>query len=202
MASRDTFERKTFTTSRLAEFVTETELTKQVGHGPGSWPLVVVKELVDNALDAAERAGIAPIISVSVDADAIVVTDNGPGIPAATVKKLTNFDAKTSSNAAYVAPTRGQQGNALQSILPMGYVLDRAAGAVVIETNGRAHAIEFTIDPIRRTPNVTIRSKPSTVRIGTKVTVCWPQSPKVRNPAAERRIFMAHRPVRLVKSAS
>ena len=29
---KDTFERKTFTTSRLAEFATENELTKQIGH--------------------------------------------------------------------------------------------------------------------------------------------------------------------------
>jgi hypothetical protein len=33
---KDTFERNTFTTSRLAEFVSESELVKQVGHGAGS----------------------------------------------------------------------------------------------------------------------------------------------------------------------
>ena len=174
----DTFERKTFSTSRLAEFATENELTKQVGHPVSLWPLVVVKELIDNALDAAERAGTAPDITVAVDSDSIVVADNGPGIPAATVRKLANFDAKTSSNAAYVAPTRGQQGNALQSILPMGYVLDGRSGSVVIEASGRAHHIDFTVDPIRRTPMVEIRSEPSAVKIGTRVTVRWPNSPR------------------------
>ena len=174
----DTFERKTFSTSRLAEFATENELTKQVGHGAELWPLVVVKELIDNALDAAERAGIAPDITVTVDKDTIVVADNGPGIPAATIRKLANFDAKTSSNAAYVAPTRGQQGNALQSILPMGYVLDGRSGLVAIEANGRAQHIDFTVDPIRRTPVVAVRSEASTVKIGTRVTVRWPNSPR------------------------
>ena len=172
------FERKTFTTSRLAEFATENELTKQIGHPASLWPIVVVKELVDNALDAAEKAGTAPDITVTVDSDLIVVADNGPGIPAATVRKLANFDSKTSSNAAYVAPTRGQQGNALQSILPMGFVLDGKAGSVVIEANGRAHNIEFTIDPVRRTPSVAIRSEGSAVKTGTRVTVRWPNSPR------------------------
>ena len=53
----DTFERKTFSVSRLAEFATLDELTKQTGQPPENWVLVVVKELVDNALDEAERAG-------------------------------------------------------------------------------------------------------------------------------------------------
>jgi DNA topoisomerase VI subunit B len=187
--TKDTFERKTFTTSRLAEFATETELTKQIGHSAALWPIVVVKELVDNALDAAERAGIAPEVSVNVEANSIVVADNGPGIAAATVKRLINFDAKTSSNAAYVAPTRGQQGNALQSILPMGFVLDGAAGAVTIEAHGRAHHIEFTVDSVRRTPTVVIRSDPSAVKKGTRVTVCWPNSPGLSLANAEN-IFL------------
>ena len=56
----DTFERKTFSISRLAEFVSESELVKQIGHPVADWPLVIVKELVDNALDEAEEAGVAP----------------------------------------------------------------------------------------------------------------------------------------------
>ena len=88
----NSFERKTFTTSRLAEFATENELTKQIGHPASLWPIVVVKELVDNALDAAEKAGTAPDITVTVNSDSIVVADNGPGIPAATVRKLANFE--------------------------------------------------------------------------------------------------------------
>ena len=48
----DTFERKTFSTSRLAEFATENELTKQVGHGAELWPLVVVKERMPTRLPA------------------------------------------------------------------------------------------------------------------------------------------------------
>jgi hypothetical protein len=42
------------------EFCTRRELQNQTGHGVGQWPLVVGKELFDNALDAAEEAEVAP----------------------------------------------------------------------------------------------------------------------------------------------
>ena len=44
--------RHVFTTSRLAVFCSEKELINQTGHDSDEWPLVVLKELIDNALDA------------------------------------------------------------------------------------------------------------------------------------------------------
>ena len=56
-----TLERATFTTSRLLDFFSEKELTAQTGHGPAQWPLVILKELADNALDACEGVlGVSP----------------------------------------------------------------------------------------------------------------------------------------------
>jgi hypothetical protein len=51
-------QRVAFKTSRLAEFCGEKELTAQTGHAPEDWPLVIAKELPDNALDACEEAEI------------------------------------------------------------------------------------------------------------------------------------------------
>ena len=62
-----TLTRKTFTISRLADFATISELTKQTGQPVENWPLVVVKELVDNALDERKRPAIAPVIEIVVD---------------------------------------------------------------------------------------------------------------------------------------
>ena len=59
--------RKTFTISRLAEFVSESELVKQIGHPVADWPLVILKEAVDNALDEAEEAGVPPVIEIAVE---------------------------------------------------------------------------------------------------------------------------------------
>jgi DNA topoisomerase VI subunit B len=185
----DTFERKTFSVSRLAEFATLDELTKQTGQPPENWVLVVIKELVDNALDEAEKAGIAPNVEVVVSDNSITVADLGRGVPHALIKALTDYSIKTSSNAAYVSPTRGQQGNALQSILPMGFVLDGKQGEILIESQGRAHAIRFTVDPVRKTPVVSCDIAQSAVKIGTRITVRWPDSPRSPIAAAKRGIL-------------
>ena len=57
--------RVAFTVSRLMEFCTLRELQNQTGHSLYEWPLVVEKELIDNALDACEEAEIAPVISIA-----------------------------------------------------------------------------------------------------------------------------------------
>ena len=77
--------RETFTTSRQMDFFSERELITQTGHGRDEWPYVILKELVDNSLDACEEVGIAPVIRVKADAAGITVTDNGPGIPESTL---------------------------------------------------------------------------------------------------------------------
>ena len=47
--------RTAFRTSRLLDFCSRKELIAQTGHQPDDWPLVVLKELIDNALDAWRR---------------------------------------------------------------------------------------------------------------------------------------------------
>ena len=53
--------RVAFRVSRLMEFCTKRELQNQTGHSAYDWPLVVLKELMDNALDACEEAEVAPV---------------------------------------------------------------------------------------------------------------------------------------------
>jgi hypothetical protein len=177
----ETFERKVFRTSRLADFASIQELIKQTGQPPENWPLVILKECVDNAVDEAEEAGIAAEIEVSVTDNSITVSDHGRGIKPAVVKSLVDYSVTTSSRAAYVSPTRGQQGNTLQAILPMGFALhpDYAEAAeVLIEAQGTAHRIRFGVDKVRLTPVVDHRKEPSAVKTGTRVTVRWPDSPR------------------------
>ena len=64
-------ERATFSTSRLLEFCSERELINVTGRDRAEWPCVVLKELIDNGLDACEEAGVAPKIRVKVDAEGI-----------------------------------------------------------------------------------------------------------------------------------
>jgi DNA topoisomerase VI subunit B len=171
-----TLVRKTFSVSRLAEFASQSELIKQTGHDVEDWPLVIAKEVIDNGLDEAEEAETAPAIEVVVDTNSIAVADNGRGIPDGTIASITDYATRTSSRAAYVSPTRGAQGNALQSTLPMGFALDGEKGETIIESRGVAHRILFTVNPVRRTPCVDIQRAPSPVTIGTRITVRWPDS--------------------------
>jgi Histidine kinase-, DNA gyrase B-, and HSP90-like ATPase len=168
-----------FTVSRLMEFCTRRELVNQTGHDVFEWPLVVLKELVDNALDACEEAEIAPVISITVKGNSIIIEDNGTGIPAETISNVLDYSIRVSSREAYVSPTRGAQGNALKTILPMGYVLvdqhgENAIGKTMIEVHGVAHNVAFTVDHIKHEPKITHIAEPSSVVIGTRITVTLP----------------------------
>ena len=55
-----------FKTSRLQEFCNKRELVAQTGQPVEAWPLVILKEVADNALDEAEEAGVPPRVSVAV----------------------------------------------------------------------------------------------------------------------------------------
>jgi DNA topoisomerase VI subunit B len=168
--------RKTFTISRLAEFASVGELAKATGHPVERWPFVIAKELVDNSLDACEAAGLAPKIAVLVDHRGITVADCGPGIAPETIASVVDFTIRTSSREAYVSPTRGAQGNALQTILAMGFALSQSGSETIIETRGVKHTIAVAFDPIRRIPRVEHSQAPSTVKNGVRVLVAWPDS--------------------------
>jgi DNA topoisomerase VI subunit B len=189
MASTPTLQRTTFKTSRLLDFASEKELTAQTGHHPDAWPLVILKELVDNALDACEEAGIAPCIMVSADASGITVSDNGPGLPASTIKGVLDFEVRTSSREAYVSPTRGAQGNALKTIVAMPFVLDGKAGRVEITVSGITHLIDFAVDRIKQEPLISHTEIPAECKKGTVFKVCWPKSPRLDLTESEARFL-------------
>jgi DNA topoisomerase VI subunit B len=178
--------RVAFRVSRLMEFCTKRELQNQTGHSVYQWLLVVLKELMDNALDACEEAEVAPVISIRVspESGSIIFKDNGGGIEVDTIKSILDYTIRVSSREAYVSPTRGAQGNALKTILAMGYVLDReqigsdpdATGATIIEARGIKHR-EFRVDHINNQPKITHDTAPSSIKVGTKITIKWP--PKI-----------------------
>ncbi len=146
--------RTTFRTSRRMDFCSRKELIAQTGHEPEAWPLVILKERVDNALDACEEARIAPEVTVTVDESGIAVTDNGPEIPADTVEGVIDFSVRVSRREAYLAPDRGAQGNALQTLVAIPFVLDGECGEVDIAAQGTHHRIRLRVDRIRQEPMI------------------------------------------------
>jgi DNA topoisomerase VI subunit B len=186
--------RVAFTVSRLVEYCNEKELVAQTGHESHTWPRVIIKELVDNAIDACEEAEIAPVLKVAITSGKrgkptrIVVADNGPGIPPKDIAGIIDYDIRISSREAYISPTRGRQGNALKSVLPMAYVLgDQAKGETWIEARGVKHRIVFSVNQIKQQPIVNDIQVSSRVTSGTRVTVFWPDTDEALTDTDEMR---------------
>src|SRR5215217_4712990 len=120
-------ERTTFESSRAGEYFDARELQAQTGQPASNFAIVALKELVDNAFDACKTAGVAPEVGIEVREEKglirLSVSDNGPGIPPKTVRKILNFNTRTSDKAAYRSPTRGAQGNALKTVIGIPHAL-------------------------------------------------------------------------------
>src|SRR5215211_7064093 len=153
-------ERTTFAASRAAEYFDARQLSTLTGTPTSDFANVVLKELVDNSLDACEvgEAGAAPEIAVTVDTEPlegevvgnairIMVADNGPGIPSEVVRKILDYNVRVSDKAAYRSPTRGAQGNALKTIIGIPYALGSREPITIVARGGVKHIIKPSIDP-------------------------------------------------------
>ncbi len=143
-------DRTTFESSRAGEYFDARQLSALTGVPQTEFASVCLKELIDNALDACETAGVAPEISIDVrDEEGVIrlaVSDNGPGIPPEVVRKVLDYNIRVSDKAAYRSPTRGAQGNALKTIIGIPYSLG-VREPVVITARGVRHTIKPWIDP-------------------------------------------------------
>ena len=98
--------RTTFSTSRAAEFLEERALQAQTGQSRANFGDVVLKELVDNALDECETAGVTPEVEIEQDGYGLRISDNGRGLTTEIVERVLDFNTLTSDKAAYRSPTR------------------------------------------------------------------------------------------------
>jgi DNA topoisomerase VI subunit B len=128
------------------------ELTRMTGQPPRRFAAVVLKELLDNALDACENARVAPEIAVDIDrreAGTIVieVSDNAGGIPSELVTGILDFDIRVSDKSVYRSPTRGQMGNAWKTIFGIPYALG-GREPITITACGVKHTVRAELDPV------------------------------------------------------
>ena len=185
MSGPVTLQRETFELSREMEFFTERELTAQIGHNRYYWPVALLKELLDNALDACESADIAPVITADLQEDALIVTDNGPGLPLATLEGSLNYAVRVSDKTGYVSPSRGQQGNALKTLWAAPFVVT-GEGRITVETADYRREVRVTLDRIAQKPRLEcVDTDPPDVKSGTRITLHWKNIwlPAVRRPA-------------------
>jgi len=172
-----TLDRITFETSRELEFFSESELQMQIGHGPNVWPIALVKELIDNALDACEDVSTPPEVNVTVRPDMVAVSDNGPGLPAETLEESLDYIKRVSDKTHYIGPTRGQLGNALKCVWAAPFVATPSDhGRVDVVTGGTEYRVLVTLDKIEGKPELDVETRPAPAELaktGTTVRLHW-----------------------------
>ncbi|OBZ15946.1 hypothetical protein A8L34_27910 [Bacillus sp. FJAT-27264] len=97
-------------------------------------PLLVVKELVDNALDATGDCDLE-----LVDSHSFRVTDNGPGIEPEWLQEYFSINRPMISSKLLRLPTRGALGNGLRVVT--GAVI-ATGGSLTVSTRGSVYRIE------------------------------------------------------------
>jgi len=147
----------------------------QMGQSAEWWPIVAVKELIDNALDACENKNVTPKIGIEVDGPYTIVTDNAGGIPEAVIRSSMDYMVRVSDKNHYISPTRGQLGNALKCIYAAPYVLSGEIGRVRIETRGVSYDLTIALDRIAQVPAMTLEVGTAQSNC-TKVRIEWPDS--------------------------
>jgi DNA topoisomerase VI subunit B len=145
-----TSKRQLFSEPQVAQYFELSTLSKMAGRPPSDFHRVIVKELVDNSLDAAEAVGIDPEIRVQIVGGrsffAGHVFDNGLGITSETLDKLLDYSTFTSDKALYRTPTRGQQGNATKALFAMPFATGYDRRDPVVESLGFRHTIHARLD--------------------------------------------------------
>ena len=150
----------------------------QIGHARPLWPIALLKELIDNSLDACESAGISPVIEVVIEDEAFGVRDNGQGLPERTLAGSLDYLKRVSDKALYVSPSRGQLGNALKTVWAAPYVAHletQGEARVEVWTQGKHYTVLVSLDRIAQQPDIQLLpEEDETVKTGTFVKVHWP----------------------------
>lgn len=188
--------RTTFEKSRTADYFDVATLQKETGQPRSNFATVAFKEIVDNALDACETAGVAPEIGIDVDEKdetiRLTVSDNGGGLASETVQKMLDFNIRVSDKAAYRSPTRGAQGNALKTVVGIPHALG-ATEPVVIEAQGVRHEIRAWLDPAGEL-RIEHGKEQKPTDTGTRVTLTLPAEDQNFDPGFWTRAFAIFNP--------
>jgi phosphoglycerate-specific signal transduction histidine kinase len=163
--------RDIFTKSRDLEYFSESELSMQMGAGIDKWPITLLKELIDNALDACESSGAVKLVIV-VTNEEFSIHDDGPGLPMEVIKKSSDYSVRISSNDSFVGPSRGQLGNALKLLWAASFVANDEGLVEVLSDNHR-HKITIHKDDLSGEPVINLTSIPEETK-GTTIKVDWP----------------------------
>jgi hypothetical protein len=146
-------------------FIDRHTLPQKAGCEPEQLGRVILKELADNALDAAANG-----VTITVDGDAChaVVRDSGPGISPAQIPSLFSVNRPLLSSKLKRLPTRGMLGNGLRVV--MGAVA-ACRGTITVTTGGICYHLVTNI----MTGLTEVSQTPGEDAAGTIVEVRFPE---------------------------
>lgn len=132
-------------TSRIVDYFTKAGLQKMIGEDE-SWDFVMMKELIDNALDAVETLPEKMVCVEYNSSDKMLsVFDNGAGIKQEDLEnKIYKFDDYGSSKRHYVTPSRGKQGNGLKTVICMCHLM----GYSLLWHTAEGKILQFQLDDL------------------------------------------------------
>ncbi|RQG95832.1 DNA topoisomerase VI subunit B [Natrarchaeobius chitinivorans] len=144
----------------IAEFFEKNK--HMLGFDSGARGLVTaVKEAVDNALDAAEEAGILPDIYVEIQEDGdyyrLIVEDNGPGLTKESLPKV--FGKLLYGSRFHVREqNRGQQGIGISAAVLYSQLTSGKPAKITSRTQGESEAqyFELIVDTDDNEPEISV----------------------------------------------
>jgi hypothetical protein len=118
-------------------FLDAATLPQKAGCQPGHLRAIVLREVVDNALDAG-----ADDVTLTTDGDgSYAIADDGPGLDPVDVPRLFAVNRPLLSSKRRRLPLRGMLGNGLRVV--MGAVA-ASDGSIIVETRG--HSLSLAVD--------------------------------------------------------
>lgn len=124
---------------------------------------LVVKELVDNALDAGAN------VKIREEGEWIIIEDDGPGIPHDGIETLFSIHRPLTSSKIVRLPMRGALGNGLRVVMGAVYA---SHGEIVVETGGQDDdPVRFELVPGDDGHTTIVSQTPSTWRKGTRISL-------------------------------
>lgn len=190
----NTGKERILTKNRIMEYFTIDGLVKMTGIESDKFDIYILKELIDNALDACELTDKPPNISIEINSDLflkgqeceyakegiihIKVKDEGPGISKEILKEITNFQRFGGTKYFVKKPSRGAQGNALMTILGIPAILAIELGeetpSIKITTKRWIHIWKIKINKVLEKIEVEKKTRRVNFTRGTCIEIALP----------------------------
>jgi len=120
--------------------------------------ITIIKEGVDNSLDACDEAGILPNViltlkQIGIDRFKIVIEDNGPGIVESKIS-LAFGKMLFGSKFHRLKQSRGTQGIGISGAILYSQLTTGKSAKITSSTGRKIHEFELMIDTVRNEPNI------------------------------------------------